>query len=122
MAAEASVSAAFTSVKRVVGNDSLPYCVLLAASTRPQYKLDTRSPADQTLQALPTVTVANKSGTALRESADAGSPLYYHYPAGTAVKVLGVGVSWCHVSIDGCAGFMRLSDLDPRLSFADSCQ
>ncbi|MBR4069302.1 MAG: SH3 domain-containing protein [Clostridia bacterium] len=82
--------------------------------------LDTASPADPAMKALPSVTVANQSGAALHESADAASPLCYHYPAGTTVQVLGVGASWCHVSIDGCAGFMRLADLEPRLSFADS--
>ena len=84
--------------------------------------LDTTSPVDPAMKTLPVVTVANPDGAALRESADASSPLYYHYPAGTAVKVLGVGVSWCHVSIDGCAGFMRNADLEPRLSFAENVQ
>lgn len=66
---------------------------------------------------LPVATVRSNAAP-LTETADPASPVFAAYPAGTQVKVLGVGDGWCHVSVNDSIGFMAAELLEPEFSFA----
>ena len=81
--------------------------------------------ADSTaFSAIPTVKIANASGTGLnlRQEQSINSRSLGLYPNGTQVEVLGVGETWHHVRVNNQTGFMLATGLSPRLTFSDTTE